>query len=236
MNIRHPRPQAAFTLIELLMVIAIIAVLAGMLLPAINVARKSANSVKCKSNLRQVYVAYSLYADDWNYSLPRKQFPDDRYHPQIVIVGQSTYLNEQKCAEPISYGRTHFPSVWVCPEQANAMTRHPTEKYVCYTNTTYYPNPEAWLGWSRFDKPQTSHAGNPDAGNPLPLPSSALPLLLEASLGGGGHQNSIAATLEATQNRFSWAHQGRNNLLYFDGHVGSMTKAQGSILLYGNLQ
>jgi prepilin-type N-terminal cleavage/methylation domain-containing protein len=72
------KSRSAFTLVELLVVIGIIAVLVAILLPALNRARQQANLIACQSQLRQVGQALGIYVTEHSGYLP---YGDIRYDP-----------------------------------------------------------------------------------------------------------------------------------------------------------
>ncbi len=80
--------KPSFTLIELLVVVAIIAVLASLLMPALRSARKSAMTVACASNLRQIGIGLTSYAGDADGWYPyRDYYKADPW--QFTLIGSS---------------------------------------------------------------------------------------------------------------------------------------------------
>jgi prepilin-type N-terminal cleavage/methylation domain-containing protein/prepilin-type processing-associated H-X9-DG protein len=101
--LRAPRRARGFTLVELLVVIGIIALLIGVLVPALNKARSQAKSVACVSNVRQLATALQMYANDYK-----------------VFVGFSSGNDRKAALYPyLKMGKSNsdnqVSSVWNCP-------------------------------------------------------------------------------------------------------------------------
>ena len=104
--------QSEFTLIELLVVISIIAILAGMLLPALNQAKKTAQASSCISNLKQFGVAEYSYQQEHNWMVPTKNGSQNsiwsnneefkRNCNQKILTGES-WDNSRLCPNAYHY-------------------------------------------------------------------------------------------------------------------------------------
>src|SRR5690606_19642579 len=74
--------KRGFTLVEMLVIVAIISLLAMILFPAFQSARNMARSTVCQSNLKQLGMAVALYVQDYD-RFPRGLDPSDKYAPEI---------------------------------------------------------------------------------------------------------------------------------------------------------
>ena len=98
----------SFTLIELLIVVAIIGVLAALLLPALVTARTSAKLSSCASNLRQIQIGIIMYADDFYDVIPVDDGsgqPGSKLWPARLAGATGPPYNNQK----------YSGTVWTCP-------------------------------------------------------------------------------------------------------------------------
>src|SRR6476646_5217870 len=95
MSVNRKENRAGFTLVELLVVIGIIAVLVGLLLPALNKARNSAMIVKCAANERVIGQAFFQYATQFKGALPTFYTNNPDVTQNIVTNSSWDYLLEE---------------------------------------------------------------------------------------------------------------------------------------------
>ncbi|RMD74820.1 MAG: DUF1559 domain-containing protein [Lentisphaerae bacterium] len=141
----HPKPLLrSFTLIELLVVIALIAILTALLLPALNRARSLAHLTACKTNQKQLALAFNLYTDDYSDYLPYSVWTNNgigwfSWHDFLYpYAGKGTLTWDE-------IKRWYFPSdkrmeILLCPASRVGLLQPTTQKW----NKTYVMPTKNW--------------------------------------------------------------------------------------------
>ena len=152
-----PRKKGRFTLIELLIVIAIIANLAGMLLPALNKARESGRSASCMNNLKSITGTALLYAGDNHdfmppasgnagdgstWVCPREPWISSDFVHCFWVYTTSRYAGEQWT------GGQAPAKIYQCPSEPDEIYRHTNHPDIPVSNYGYYQRLGAPTSWS----------------------------------------------------------------------------------------
>jgi prepilin-type processing-associated H-X9-DG protein len=192
--------QPAFSLVELLVVMATIGVLVGLLIPAVQQSRSAARRATCQSNLRQWGVAVQVHVDCHQGALPRRgqgvqptailNRPTDWFNALPMYMEDRSYYQLTKLgATP----RAGDGSVWMCPE---VQPGGPTTFFAYAMN----------MGLSVWDKAKPDYVGKVG-------PTHTMVFMADAP-------GPYCATWPSTAD-YSLVprHQGFVNIAFLDGHV-----------------
>ena len=211
--------KRACTLIELLLVVAIIALLAAILFPVFTRARENARRASCQSNFRQLGLALIQYTQDNDEGFPLQA------QGNTTSTSDMAYFADPVAQPQMNWGRslglyTNNYQVFVCPSP----TPHPTEPPVGDSECSYYFNGVL-------------------VGRMLPriFSPSTLIVLEEATTASyASFLRPIDNTPDGVENYTAWLnanyaniHFGGSNYLYVDGHVKFAVQSSVCASAYG---
>lgn len=130
----------AFTLLELVLVIAIISILVSLLLPSLVMARLKADRIKCVNNLKQIGIGFHLFANDHQGRLPMQISFRDGGSLEFV-PGGNAFKHFQALSNELVY-----PRLLICP--VDARSKAETWSKLRNTNVSYFVAVDATLNVS----------------------------------------------------------------------------------------
>ncbi len=245
--------KQAFTLVELLVVISIIAILISLLLPALSRARMAADSIACESNLRQIQVGVMEYANAFSGHLPSTFFGPQGWQDAVFayLYNKGTLVPRNSLSPTLE---SQFEQAFWCPSRNVNMTNPWGLNYAA--NLVVFPVPGT-VGPARGllplvnDPSEVIAVGDanqafPDGGawytfdwavwnNPaVYAPTTNVPI--GGYYGTGNTDTFNGNTIGSTGLRYRHFSTGVNNgfanVVFFDGHVQSIAASGNSTGLF----
>jgi prepilin-type N-terminal cleavage/methylation domain-containing protein/prepilin-type processing-associated H-X9-DG protein len=217
------RPERAFSLVELLVVIAIIAILAALLLPVLSLAEKRGSQTSCLNNLRQLQVAWRMYMDECNDSLPLNDSVISTYSPHWSTTNSWVIGDASVSADSsLIRGGSIFPyinstEIYHCPSDHSMVTNMNTLRIRSYS-LDYFLNGELDTQYDQ-DLPDSSFDGLITKGNSLSNPSKVFAFADESEWTIGDGVFVVYRTPSETwEDVPSDRHSQGGNLSFADGH------------------
>ncbi len=172
-SLQRERSHRAFTLIELLVVIAIIGILASLLLPALASAKERGRRISCISNLKEIALAWRVWADDHGDKLP--------WRVDKTLEGSATLPNAWQHFAVLSHHLV-TPRVLVCPSDRDRTKRPQAIGWDKMKSANY--------GWPGYANDLTSYFVGLDGQETRPLSLMAGDRNIE-----GGRNNQLCVSL-----------------------------------------
>lgn len=191
------KAAAAFTLIELLAVVAVIALVAGILLPALSRAKGAVNSLVCLNNLKEWGLATHLYASDNDDYMP----PEGPPTPGLKLPKSAWYVTLPSLVGVPSYAEM--------PWRTNPHVKLGTSLFVCPANRRRATNNNLFHYCLNEHIDGTGSEDRLVRLASIPAPSRLVQLFDNGKRAAVAQQNNVHTNL----------HQGGAQFLFVDGHA-----------------